>query len=225
MTTYVGFHPLSEESELVVGTVQGYRGWRLSASRRGITDRTFPLSPAYLKAASFDLVWNTEMSAACVTYDDLTFHTHKYVPGGEMISLTRSWGNGALYHDDWGRSYSSDVVCKDDACLNHRAPFAPCSCGIYSWYDPKEVLRDTFSVDIIGVTENSGKIILGSKGMRAEHSRILAVAPHPHVQLVHKLGTLDVLRNTYRVETYNTFNELTNVYPADSDLLRNLGIA
>ena len=56
----------------------------------------------------------------------------------------------------------------------HRAPTSECRCGIYAWYSPAEAR--TLSAEVFGVVEASGLVLLGTRGFRAEHVRITAVA-------------------------------------------------
>jgi hypothetical protein len=58
----------------------------------------------------------------------------------------------------------------------HEAPDATCTCGIYGWYEPEYALR-LHSGSVLGVVEYSGRILLGSKGFRAEKAKIIALSP------------------------------------------------
>jgi hypothetical protein len=57
------------------------------------------------------------------------------------------------------------------------APSAKCSCGFYGRYDIQGALYQ--GGDVTGVIEVSGRVILGTKGVRAERARIVALAGAP----------------------------------------------
>ncbi len=87
----------------------------------------------------------------------------------KLISMyTSYWENGDLtatcqkYYDDETRE-------------KHRSPDSECSCGIYAHYLPLESYKKTKN-GIFGVIEASGKILMGTKGFRAEKAKIVALA-------------------------------------------------
>lgn len=133
---------------LVPGVLRGYRTWET----RWHDDLAW--SPTGLFSLSFDAAWDVTMEAECL----------REVP---------------------------DTNCDCDACLGARewgifnkhagiAPDSSCRCGIYAWYDFANA--DPTSLPIVagyvGVVEASGKILMGTKGFRAQRARIIAVAPY-----------------------------------------------
>lgn len=107
------------------------------------------------------------------------------VPGG--LRVYRDWRispYGRLFAVSWPMEWTPGVnkaVCNHKpishsvspyADLNflHPAPYRDCSCGIYGKYKPE---------GCYGVAELSGRMILGTKGARAEFGRPLAISAPP----------------------------------------------
>lgn len=63
----------------------------------------------------------------------------------------------------------------DEVIPDHEAPHPDCSCGIYAHYLPLESYH-SWSDKIYGVIEASGRILMGTKGFRAENAKIVALA-------------------------------------------------
>lgn len=57
---------------------------------------------------------------------------------------------------------------------DHEAPHNGCTCGIYGWYEPEWANR-YHTGSIMGVVEYSGRILMGSKGFRAEKAKVVAI--------------------------------------------------
>jgi hypothetical protein len=55
---------------------------------------------------------------------------------------------------------------------HEKAPDARCTCGLYGLYDP----NDVDFVDVRGVIEVSGRVTLGTRGVRAQKAKIVALA-------------------------------------------------
>ena len=76
----------------------------------------------------------------------------------------------------------NEAVCKGFIQeIDHRkAPVTHCTCGFYGLYDP----NDVDSVDVRGVIEVSGRVILGTRGVRAQKAKIVALATlNPMIRL------------------------------------------
>ena len=74
----------------------------------------------------------------------------------------------------WERGVN-EAVCKayvGRPGLHGEAPDTNCTCGFYGLYDPNNV----DSVDVRGVVEVSGRVILGTRGVRAQKAKIVALA-------------------------------------------------
>lgn len=58
--------------------------------------------------------------------------------------------------------------------VDHRAPARGCTCGIYAWYasDDSAMLPG----HAFGVIDATGAVLMGDRGFRAEHARVVAVA-------------------------------------------------
>lgn len=80
-------------------------------------------------------------------------------------------GAGSMPPYVWGGMVRGEMPPK-----NHSSPEIACRCGIYGWYEPEWALKE-HAGPILGVVEYSGKILLGTKGFRAEKAEIVALAP------------------------------------------------
>lgn len=102
------------------------------------------------------------------------------VPGG--LRVYRDWRiypDGTLFAVSWPLEWTpgvNEAVCtrrlsspstyEAPRLRSHPAPQRMCTCGIYGKYKPE---------DCYGVAELSGRMILGTKGARAEFGRPLAI--------------------------------------------------
>jgi hypothetical protein len=59
--------------------------------------------------------------------------------------------------------------------LDHEAPDPDCTCGFYATYQPSSNGGHFFAYPVAGIIEASGRIILGTKGFRAQRTRIVAL--------------------------------------------------
>lgn len=75
------------------------------------------------------------------------------------------------HHADWSSGEWSAVCGK---LKDHKSPDVECTCGIYAHYLPLESYQ--VNTGVLGVVEASGKIVMGSKGFRAEKVKILALS-------------------------------------------------
>jgi hypothetical protein len=61
----------------------------------------------------------------------------------------------------------------------HSAPHSPCQCGFYAHYDPEISVPLNYYVNsphtVHGIIEASGKVIMGTRGFRAEKAEIVAL--------------------------------------------------
>lgn len=76
------------------------------------------------------------------------------------------------HYADWSNG-KWEAVCGKHK--EHKSPDVDCTCGIYAHYLPME----SYSIGpaaVLGVVEASGKIVMGTKGFRAEKMKILALA-------------------------------------------------
>ncbi len=80
---------------------------------------------------------------------------------------------GALsHHGYWA---NSEITARCGSHTGHQAPDTQCGCGLYGWYDPFWVAKMHVGTTM-GVVEFSGKILMGTKGFRAEKARVVAIA-------------------------------------------------
>jgi hypothetical protein len=63
----------------------------------------------------------------------------------------------------------------DPMRYDHPAPFENCSCGIYGFYEYEELLPRLH--EAVGVVKYWGECQAHQTGLRAEHARVVAVAP------------------------------------------------
>jgi len=108
-------------------------------------------------------------------------------------------------------------------------PVHGCTCGIHARYNPSD-LEDLIgntpnavpgwygATIMAGVVEASGKIILGTRGFKAEKARIIALAPFlfSDQDTYDSYDTQRRLRHAaavYSAEYYNDYDYLVNNYP------------
>lgn len=205
---------------LVAGTLRGFRCWNLNIDK----DRM-------IRGAWSYLVNDT----SCLT----------------SIATPHRWeGDQELARCDKSLKSLRRFMAHNDGCISphHHAPMLGCTCGIYGWYELRNALIEHTGM-VVGVTENSGRVLLGTMGYRAEKSRIIAVCINtdylyrcrwtpfnefneysdyknftryvPHI--------LNYLRRDFSVryssvKFYTSFNELVIDYPTDIGTIKNLGI-
>lgn len=58
-------------------------------------------------------------------------------------------------------------------CTAHAAPNANCSCGFYAYYGADQT--ESHVGNVTGIIEASGRVIVGSKGFKAEKARVVAL--------------------------------------------------
>lgn len=89
----------------------------------------------------------------------------------KLVSMfTADWSNGS--HTSVCSRYELD---KDKSSARHRSPDNGCTCGIYAHYLPLESYEKVRN-SVFGVVEASGKILMGTKGFRAEKAKVVALA-------------------------------------------------
>lgn len=59
----------------------------------------------------------------------------------------------------------------------HPAPQADCTCGLYAWYDPtdRRIPLGGCTGPVFGVVQATGRVVLGTHGMRAERLEVVAI--------------------------------------------------
>lgn len=87
----------------------------------------------------------------------------------EVVSYADSkWTNGSL------TSVCNRFISLDGTRAVHSSPDMDCTCGIYAHYLPLESYER--NNNIFGVVEASGRILMGTRGFRAEKAKIVALA-------------------------------------------------
>lgn len=143
------------------------------------------------------------------------FRTWRAAPRGlSALALRTPWNpDGSLTARCEGRR-----GCDCDECLEtwrrrhpihdrKDAPYAPCMCGIYGWYDVNRLILTPSPirtyVRVHGSMRVWGRVVMGTKGVRAQHAQIEALVvaeddherfrvlyPELHAPLVADLGEL-----------------------------------
>jgi hypothetical protein len=123
-----------------------------------------------------------------------------------------------------------DVVCNCKPCTenalqrqDHPSPDGRCTCGIYGYYSPEFITHNEFPIIVgfFGVIEASGKVLLGTKGFRAQRARIVAVAPWASPTEGNILFQADLDRTAKRIKedtniaVFPTFDNLLDAYPPE----------
>lgn len=89
----------------------------------------------------------------------------------KLVSMfPADWSNGSLTSE-----CSRYGLSKDKSSDIHVSPGNDCTCGVYAHYLPLESYEKQRN-SIFGVVEASGKILMGTKGFRAEKAKVIALA-------------------------------------------------
>ena len=133
-------------------------------------------------------------SEAGATLLPVTYHTFAWVDGINVAVC----GNGGPHQ------------------IPYVSPFGPemeCRCGFYAKYRPE------FIEGVIrGVIEASGRIVLGTKGLRAEKARIIAAAPNDQwIFITSRDDVVDQLQKKYSsTKWFDTTATMLEEYPPQS---------
>ena len=90
------------------------------------------------------------------------------------------------------------------------APQWDCRCGLYARYEP---IPYSINVEVVGVVEAYGRVILGERGFRAEKARILGLLVPPW------MGIARFLQKTYpQAQIFVTAEEMLEAFPPPPDV-------
>lgn len=186
-------------TELVNGTLRGYRCWRLVRYIPREVPRSLPESV---------WGWRPEFVLAAVSWP-------VFWGGAEITEARCGWKNHTP-------CMCSD--CRERYESIHRVPMQGCTCGVYAWYTP-DWARHEHTSTVIGVIEAHGKILLGTSGFRAQRARIVAIAPmnRRNVQARNALRVMTSRRYS-GVKVAPDPDALFREYPPDLGTVTNLGV-
>jgi hypothetical protein len=110
-----------------------------------------------------------------------------------------------------------------EVASDHLAPVEDCSCGIYGWYDPKKIDQGFGASNerVTGVVEVKGRVVMGTKGFRAQAVRIIAICLPPAGVTAKGKDGLDLLRafdracEKYDAVPVRSLAEMTELYPPE----------
>lgn len=94
----------------------------------------------------------------------------------------------------------------------HETPSLSCTCGFYATYD----LSFPFygAAVVVAAIEASGKIILGTRGFRAQNAKVVAVAPaYPYREDNPSRLHIDEIGKRYTAPVFRDSSELYHNYP------------
>lgn len=238
--------------ELVTGTLRGYRSWgvrlwddpppdapgfRIAPVDNGARYPEF--TPFYAADAQVGARWHASQVPPRVPQRHAQFLAtgRRYEwPGSELVAscAIRQPTNITIRFHVGGAVAESEVF---GTAVRHDAPVANCSCGIYGWYTPQYTLIEHVG-SLVGVTENSGRVLLGKVGFRAERTKIVAFAFNPVIREMSvaqwSYGDIQDRVDRRTIEAvqaavpqarfYSSAPEMFTDYPPDEDTLSNLGI-
>lgn len=186
-------------TDLVNGTLRGYRCWRLVRYIPREVPRSLPESV---------WGWRPEFVLAAVSWP-------VFWGGAEITEARCGWKNHTP-------CMCSD--CRERYESIHRVPMQGCTCGVYAWYTP-DWARHEHTSTVIGVIEAHGKILLGTSGFRAQRARIVAIAPmnRRNVQARNALRVMTSRRYS-GVKVAPDPDALFREYPPDLGTVTNLGV-
>src|SRR6185503_9524088 len=90
------------------------------------------------------------------------------------------------------------------------APHPKCSCGIYAFYHPYDVLQSFhLSTSIFGAFTGWGNTILGTKGFRIQYAKICALVSSVYITP----SVINHIAGYYKVPVFNNYNDLLIKFP------------
>jgi hypothetical protein len=107
----------------------------------------------------------------------------------------------------------NNAVVHYDAHYGKNPPVSSCRCGLYGKYYPDD-FKDVIGFGwggplVLGAIEAHGRVILGTKGFRAEKVRILGLAPFQAIDC----SKIPLLANHYLVNYYDQIQDLVENFP------------
>ncbi|MHA3704018.1 hypothetical protein ACXR2U_17760 [Jatrophihabitans sp. YIM 134969] len=90
--------------------------------------------------------------------------TFRVGPAGELLPLTVA--------TPWTAA-TTTAVCATGA--SHVAPDPDCTCGLYAYAGPPTAAEQAHAVHVLAVVAVWGHVVLGTRGLRAQHARVEAV--------------------------------------------------
>jgi hypothetical protein len=88
----------------------------------------------------------------------------------KQASFLDSDACSAAYHPQSRTSHTEHCPLRDDGC---QYPRIKCACGFYAYYGLEYWTRGDIAT---GVIEGKGRCVIGPRGFRAQHARIIALA-------------------------------------------------
>lgn len=124
-------------------------------------------------------------------------------------------GPGGLLYPLFGRTPwvpgANRARCRADEDTDHRAPDPECTCGFYAYSAEKWAGEYPYARSVLGVISCWGRIITGTRGLRAEFARIDALWLGPAVPA----DLVEAVRATYPdVQLYERREDLLREHPA-----------
>lgn len=174
------------ERPLIEGTLRGYREWQWG--HMAIYPEDFPVYGEDFPVYGGDFLW----------------------PQNLVWSSTRpvnSAGDAPHHVSPWLSDTWNEAVCA--RLETHQVPYPDRECcGFYAKYRPQwnQIPR---SVAVPGVIEAKGRIILGTKGFRAQQARIVALIKPETPYENNSIKAAE----TYGVPLFNSKEEALEVFP------------
>jgi hypothetical protein len=147
----------SEARDLVPGSLRVYRAWGFG-ERDYRDDYRDP--DADLTAVARSWIWGPGVNTAgCVNPVGSTFQTKATSSGGLRSGTVNLWPR---------------------TTVDHPTPDLHCSCGFYAQYRWDDGVEYMGSASVVGACQASGTVVLGTRGVRAQHMRIEALMVGPN---------------------------------------------
>ncbi len=137
-------------------------------------------------------------------------------PYALLPTATRCYLTGA-YGGEWHYRKLEAECCYSSKFLTrwpvHEVPGPDCSCGIYAYWRCRQGQGDGPAEGVYGVVECSGRIIMGTKGFRAQRARIIAVVANDTI--LNRVTSNCNPGPLNGVELYEDYASLVKDYPPD----------
>lgn len=145
-------------------------------------------------------------------------------PDGTLLSLNDMRPYAPGFHPAECTRRTPSWSATNDLLRTHDAPQRDCTCGIYGWYNPKAI-DQAFKPGYdrcTAVIEVKGRVVLGTKGFRAQAARVVAIALPEILPTIRSwrvqcdmLKSYDTAVERYDAKPYRSLGEMVEDYPPE----------
>jgi hypothetical protein len=147
-------------------------------------------------------------------YREWKFIYHEYFTGAKPEHLKLQQLTSYLPSEPWtSAQFSARCGHRLPTHASHLAPFIDCTCGIYGYNHPSNMLSTNVCFNVQGTARVSGIILMGTKGVRAQHATIESLRLEASQCTVQTDYYKLIPKGTVVVEPAEAIKFLTETYP------------